>query len=49
MPFHRFPLSYYRCPSHGQTPKIFEDNLNWAAFHPAEKDNLCDVELNEGE
>jgi hypothetical protein len=26
---------------------IFEDNLNWAAFHLAEKDNLRDVEINE--
>jgi hypothetical protein len=26
---------------------IFEDNLNWAAFRLAEKDNLCDVELQE--
>ena len=24
---------------------IFDDNLNWAAFHLAEKDNLCDVEI----
>nr|CBH36599.1 hypothetical protein BSM_00760 [uncultured archaeon] len=24
---------------------IFEDNLNWAAFHLAEKDNLRDVEI----
>jgi hypothetical protein len=28
---------------------IFEDNLNWAAFHIAEKDNLRDVEINESE
>ncbi|MCD6455399.1 MAG: transposase zinc-binding domain-containing protein [Methanophagales archaeon] len=26
---------------------IFEDNLNWAAFRLAEKDNLRDVEINE--
>ncbi len=26
---------------------IFEDNLNWAAFRLAEKDNLCDIEINE--
>jgi hypothetical protein len=24
---------------------IFEDNLNWAAFRLAEKDNLSDVEI----
>jgi hypothetical protein len=24
---------------------IFEDNLNWAGFRLAEKDNLCDVEI----
>ena len=26
---------------------IFEDNLDWAAFRLAEKDNLRDVEINE--